>query len=726
MASTATLKYRFLVVGSLAVGMLTACGPGTGSQGPAERLAYVDEARIMASSDHEWPSHGRGYDEQRYSPLAQITTDNVADLGLAWWWDTQTTRGLQATPIVVDGVMFTTSSWSVVQAHDARTGELLWRYDPEVPREWGAFACCDVVNRGVAVWRGMVFVGALDGRLIALDARNGRVAWSVQTTPEDQPYTITGAPRVVRDKVIIGNGGGEYGVRGYVTAYAADSGDQVWRFYTVPGNPDQPQDGAHLLRALPTWSGEWWTAGGGGTVWDAMAYDPALALLYVGIGNGSPWNQALRSPAGGDNLYLSSIVALDPDTGSLQWHYQTTPGDRWDFTATQHMILAELELDGRQVPVLMQAPKNGFFYVLDRRTGELISAQPYVPVTWASHVDVDTGRPVETSVADYSVSPQLTLPSPYGGHNWHPMSYSPDTGLVYIPALEIPFVFGPDKQFRYRTGRWNLGIDTSLLVPPAVLEDELAIRTMVKGHLSAWDPVGQQEVWRVQHAESWNGGVLTTAGDLVFQGRADGIFAAYRASSGELLWEYPVHNGIVAPPVTYKIDGVQYVSVMAGWGGIFAVASGIPPAAGNVIRDGRLLTFKLDGQEQLPAPPQVPAEIPAPPPLKASEEQIARGAEVFHAQCSVCHGIGAVSSGVLPDLRFVTADGHEQFHAVVLGGLYRDRGMPGFADVLETGDSEALRSYIIHRAHVGRAERRLQDSSIEVEAYGNAATGAIP
>ncbi|TVQ44891.1 MAG: PQQ-dependent dehydrogenase, methanol/ethanol family [Gammaproteobacteria bacterium] len=716
MANTATWKYRCLFVGPLAVAMLTACGPGTGSQDPVERFAYVDETRIRASADHEWPSHGRGYDEQRYSPLAQITSDNVSDLDLAWSWDTGTTRGLQATPIVVDGVMFTTSSWSVVQAHDARTGELLWRYDPEVPREWGALACCDVVNRGVAVWRGMVFVGALDGRLIALDARNGRVVWTVRTTPEDEPYTITGAPRVVRDKVVIGNGGAEYGVRGYVTAYDAWSGEQVWRFYTVPGNPDQPQEGEHLMAALPTWSGEWWVAGGGGTVWDSMAYDPELGLLYVGIGNGSPWNQALRSPGGGDNLYLSSIVALDPDTGSLQWHYQTTPGDRWDFTATQHMILAELEIHGERIPVLMQAPKNGFFYVLDRRTGDLISAEPYVPVTWASHVDPDTGRPVETSVADYSESPQLTLPSPYGGHNWHPMSYSPDTGLVYIPALEIPFVFGPEAQFRYRPGRWNLGIDTSLLVPPGVLEEELAIRAMVKGHLSAWDPVAQREVWRVQHSESWNGGVLTTAGDLVFQGRADGVFAAYRASSGELLWEYPVHNGIIAPPVTYKIDGVQYVSVMAGWGGAFAVASGIPPAAGNVIRDGRLLTFKLGGQGELPAPAPVSAEFPAPPPLEINDEQIARGAEVFHAQCSVCHGVGAVSSGVLPDLRFMTAESHEKFHAVVLGGLYRDRGMVGFGDVLEPGDSEAVQAYIIYRAHVGRSERHLQDSKIEVDA----------
>jgi PQQ-dependent dehydrogenase (methanol/ethanol family) len=684
-------------------------------------VAKVDGEAILAAPAGDWLSHGRTYDEQRHSPLEQVDTDNVDELGLAWYADLDTTRGLESTPIVVDGVMFNTGTWSTVFAHDAVTGEQIWKYDPEVPREWGAYACCDVVNRGVAAWKGKIYVGTLDGRLVALDAGTGEPVWEVKTTPPERPYTITGAPRVVKGKVIIGNGGGEYGVRGYVTAYDAETGEQAWRFYTVPGDPSKPQEGAYLERAASTWrGGEWWKVGGGGTVWDSMAYDPDLDLLYLGVGNGSPWNRHVRSPGGGDNLYLSSIVAVRPDTGEYVWHYQTTPGDTWDYTATQHMILADIEIAGELRQVIMQAPKNGFFYVLDRATGEFISAEAYVPITWASHVDPETGRPVENPGADYGEEPQLVLPAPYGGHNWHPMTYSPDTGLVYIPALDLPFMFGQDNAFQYDPESWNTAVDTTLGAPPDDVSEEMALRAMVKGHLAAWDPVEQREVWRVQHSGSWNGGLVSTAGGLLFQGRADGMFAAYRAADGSLLWESPAYTGIMAAPVTYEVDGTQYVTVVAGWGGAFGVASGIPAQEGNVIRKGRILTYKLGGEAELPTPPEPEFDFPEPPPMTASAETVEQGEDLFHTYCSVCHGAGAVSSGVLPDLRYMDEQTHAIFQGIVLGGAYRDRGMVSFAHVLDSEKADAVHAYLIKRAHDAETERELAARGDDGAAGGDA------
>ena len=665
----------------------------------------LDGARIIAADEEpgNWLAHGRDYEERRYSPLDQINMDTVSNLELAWFADTGTTRGLEASPIVVDGVMFATGSWSLVYAYDAKTGELLWRYDPEVPREWGANACCDVVNRGVAVWKGRVYVGTIDGRLVALDAGSGEVVWDVQTTPADKPYTITGAPRIIKDLVIIGNGGAEYGVRGYITAYNAESGEEVWRFYTVPGNPDLGFESPAMQRAAATWrGGEWWEVGGGGTVWDSMAYDPDLDLLYIGTGNGSPWNRYIRSPGGGDNLYLSSIIAINPNNGSMVWYYQTTPGDTWDYTATQHIMLLDFEVNGEVRKVLVQAPKNGFFYVLDRRTGEFLSAKPYVQTTWASHVDPETGVPVETD-GQYANEPKLIYPSPYGGHNWHPMAYNAQTGLVYIPALDVPMVFGQASQFEYNTRTWNTGIDQSLMAPPDSLVVELEARKLVRGHLLAWDPVTQRQAWKVQHSGAWNGGVLSTAGGLVFQGRADGYLAAYAADTGREVWETKTYAGIIAPPVSYAVDGEQYIAVMAGWGGAFALASGIPPQPGMISRHGRMLAYKLDGGEVLPEPQVFASEIPTPQPLTGDPEQIERGEVVFHAHCSVCHGGGAVGSGVLPDLRYSNDAIHEQWNAIVLDGALSIKGMVGFQGVLTEQDAEDVRQYVIKRAHDGIA-----------------------
>jgi PQQ-dependent dehydrogenase (methanol/ethanol family) len=667
---------------------------------PGPRLD-VDGIRI-ADADSEpgnWLSHGRSYDEQRFSPLNGINDSNVGELGLEWFYPFDTHRGLEATPIVVDGMMFTTGAWSRVYALDAKTGELLWQYDPKVPPEWAVHACCDVVNRGVAIWQGSIFVGTLDGRLISLDAKNGTVNWTVQTTDPEQPYTITGAPRVINGKVIIGNGGAEYGVRGYVSAYDAVSGAMDWRFFTVPGDPSEPFESEAMERAAETWTGEWWKYGGGGTVWDSMAFDPQLNLLYIGVGNGSPWNAQIRSPQGGDNLYLSSIVALNPDTGKYVWHYQTTPAESWDYTATQHMILTDLEIDGSLRKVILQAPKNGFFYVLDRESGELISAEPYVQTTWASHIDPETGRPVETESARYIDGPALVLPAPYGGHNWHPMAYSPLTGLIYIPAQDIPFAYGTDENFTYTPGLWNVGINPLYAsFPEQPPEVQAQLLGMIKGQIIAWDPVERREAWRFQHALPWNGGMLATAGNLVFQGNSVGDFAAYRADTGEKQWSAGAQTGIVASPVTYEVDGEQYVSVLAGWGGSLALSGGGIAAATGQTNVSRILTYKLGASGVLPDFAPV-AQALDPPPRIDDPQAIALGKQRFADRCMVCHGDGAVGGGVVPDLRYMNAEQHQMWMGIVLGGLRRDKGMVSFAGVLSGEEALAIQAYVIERAN---------------------------
>jgi len=706
-----TSSFRLPLLAGAILLLSVACGKaeppaagGPAKQTPpaaAEPRLNVDGARIAAADGEpgNWLSHGRTYDEQRYSPLDQINDTNVSGLGLAWHYDFDTNRGLEATPIVVDGVMFTSGSWSRVYALDARSGELLWQYDPQVPPEWAVHACCDVVNRGVALWRGSVFVGTLDGRLVSLDAGTGAVNWTVQTTDPTKPYTITGAPRVVKGKVIIGNGGAEYGVRGYVSAYDAETGAMAWRFHTVPGNPADGFESPAMERAAQTWTGEWWQYGGGGTVWDSMAYDPELNLLYVGVGNGSPWNQQIRSPEGGDNLFLSSIVALNPDTGEYVWHYQTTPGETWDYTATQHLMLADLEFNGVPRKVILQAPKNGFFYVLDRESGELISADPYVQITWATHVDPETGRPVEAEGARYRDGPALVIPAPFGAHNWHPMAFSPDTGLIYIPAQDIPFVYGTDESFTFTPGLWNVGVNPLYAsFPEQPPEVQAQLVDMVKGQIIAWDPVARREVWRVQHALPANGGILATAGNLIFQGNSVGEFAAYRADTGEQLWSTPAQTGVVAPPVAYSIDGEQFVSVLAGWGGAFPLFAGDFAAAAGVRNVSRILTFKLGGEDSLP-PLDTPVLVLDPPPRIDDAAAVARGKQLYSDRCMVCHGDGAVGGGVTPDLRYMDATKHQTWMGIVIGGLHQPRGMVSFAGVLDAQDAADIQAFVIERAH---------------------------
>ena len=667
----------------------------------------ITQQRVIESTDQpdQWLVHGRTYSEQRYSPLNQINTETVKNLGIAWIFETDTNRGHEATPIVVDDIMFSTSAWSIVYANNAKTGEMIWKYDPKVPKEKAYFVCCDVVNRGVAVWQGKVFLGTIDGRLIALDAKTGEMIWEKMTVNPSQAYSITGAPRVVKNNVVIGNGGAEFGVRGYVSAYDADTGELVWRFYTVPGNPeDDLEEGENqknesiMKLAASTWGGSnWLDFGGGGTVWDSMAYDPELDLLYIGTGNGGPWEQSRRSPDGGDNLFLSSIIALKPDTGEYVWHYQTTPGDKWDYTATQHMILAELEIDGRLRKVIMQAPKNGFFYVIDRTDGKLISAENYVKVTWASHVDTDSGRPVKIASGDYEEELKFIFPGPLGGHNWHPMSYNPNTGLVYIPVLEMYFAYSKDEAYTYDEKLWNTGIDSQTTVPPKNILQLASLVKSIRGRLSAWDPVEQKEVWKSYHTLPWNGGTLTTSGNLVFQGNSDGEFVAFQADTGKRLWSTDLKSGIIAPPITYSIDGQQYVSVLVGWGGMFALYSGLPAKYTGGPINGKIVTFALGSDLSIPdGPPTL--EMPYPPESNADEVTIANGEEKYHAYCFVCHGVGAVGGGVISDLRYMSEETHSKFSAIVLGGMYANKGMVGFSDILSPEDSEEIHSYLIQRA----------------------------
>jgi len=667
-----------------------------------DRLIGADQERS------NWLTHGRTYGEQRFSPLSGINKDNVSDLGLVWHFDVPTKRGMEATPIVVDGRMYVSGSWSIVYALDAATGEELWRYDPKVPKPWAQYACCDVVNRGVAAWGDSIFVGTLDGYLVSLDAATGEERWRTDTINRQAPYTITGAPRIVNGLVIIGNGGADFGVRGYVSAYDADSGEMTWRFYTVPGDPKEGFESEALEKAAETWTGDWWRYGGGGTVWDSMAYDAELDLLYIGVGNGSPWNRNVRSPEGGDNLYLSSIVALRPSTGDYVWHYQTTPGDSWDFTATQHMILADIEIDGAARKVLMQAPKNGFFYVLDRTNGELISAEPYVNVLWATGVDKTTGRPVEVPGSRYDAGPFLMAPVGLGGHNWHPMAFSPDSGLVFLPSQDIATPYAEEPDFEFTEGFWNGGTEFEALQLP---DDPVATAEILKtisGQLVAWDPVTQREVWRYQHAGPWNGGVLATAGGLVFQGSSIGEFAAHDAGSGERLWQFAAQTGIVAAPISYAVGGEQHVAVAAGWGSIFALLGGQGAAALGQKNVSRILAFNLTGAASLPVvEAAAPASFPEPPDMDATPAQLAKGKDIYHERCGVCHGTGAVSGGVLPDLRRLTKEKHQIWDAIVREGALRDIGMPAFGQILSQEESDAVHAFVIERSRMAH-ERQTQ------------------
>ncbi|MFT3800928.1 MAG: PQQ-dependent dehydrogenase, methanol/ethanol family [Burkholderiaceae bacterium] len=671
----------------LVLGVLLSLGGSVASAAPSVDEAFV---RANAAKTPDWPLTGVDYAETRYSRLDQINASNVKDLGLVWSYDLESTRGVEATPVVVDGIMYVTASWSVVHAIDTRTGQKLWTFDPEIDRTTGYKGCCDVVNRGVALWKGKVYVGVWDGRLIALDAATGKVAWQKNTFEGQKgSLTITGAPRVYKGKVIIGNGGAEYGVRGYITAYDAETGEQKWRWYSVPGDPSKPFENESMKLAAKTWdpSGKWWEAGGGGTMWDTMTFDPELNLMYVGVGNGSPWSYKARSPKGGDNLYLASIVALDPDTGTYKWHYQETPGDNWDFTSTQPMILADIRIGDKPRKVILHAPKNGFFFVIDRTNGQFISAKNFVDVNWASGYD-DKGRPIEIpSARDGSVAD--AIPGPNGAHNWHPMSFNPKTGLVYLPAQHIPIAMLDDKNWKFNHSQpmqiqSGTGWNTAKVVAPE------PPKAKPMGRLLAWDPVAQKEVWRVEHVAPWNGGTLTTAGNLVFQGTADGRLVAYNAASGEKLWETPTGTGVVAAPSTYLVDGKQYVSVAVGWGGV----GGLGVRATERQSPGTVYTFAVGGTAKMPAfvEYRMGQLLQG---VKYDPKKVEAGFGLYVANCFACHGVPGVDrGGALPNLGYMDVSVIENLPTFIFKGPAMYRGMPDFTGKLSADDVDALKAFI--------------------------------
>jgi alcohol dehydrogenase (cytochrome c)/quinohemoprotein ethanol dehydrogenase len=679
---------------------------------PPARGAATDRIVNADGEPQNWLTTGRSYDESRDSPLARINAGNAKELALVWYYDLDTDRGQESTPLAIDGVLYTTSAWSKVQAFDAATGKLLWQFDPEVPRKTGVKSCCDSVNRGAAYWDGKIYVGTIDGRLIAIDAKSGKQIWSTLTVDQTKAYTIDGAPRVIKGRVIIGNAGADYAVRGYVSAYDAETGKLDWRFYTVPGEPGK-KDGAAsdavLERiAAPTWAKNWSSesgGGGGATVWDAMAYDPDLDLLYIATGNADYWNKAYRSPGDSDDLFVASIIALKPETGAYVWHFQETPGDEWDYDATQNMILADLKIGGLTRKVLMQASKNGFLYVLDRATGKLVSAKPFVPVNWAAGIDPETGRPKIVPEARYDKTGKLwaAMPGAIGGHNWQPMAFSKETGLVYIPAQEVGGAYVTDKDFKPRPVGANLGIDFTQGGLPDDKAQLRAIRATMKGYLLAWDPVNQKEAWRATHPDYYNGGVLATAGGIVVQGDNDGFLHVYDSRTGSVLWSFDGGSAILAAPITYEVQGRQYITVLAGYGG----SSGLYAGEGNWGPDGprhnksRVLTFALGGAAKLPPRDVIKATVPQPPPQFADAATIAEGGRHFAQSCLYCHGGSAKGTGIIPDLRHSgLLASREGWYDVVGMGVLSDQGMASFAAAYSPAEIDSIRAYVIDRAWV--------------------------
>jgi quinohemoprotein ethanol dehydrogenase len=681
--------------------------------------AHVTAERLIAGDADQWLTPGRDANGTYYSPLKDINAGNVAKLGFAWDYRLGTNRGQESTPLVIDGVMYATSNFGRVYALDATNGKELWTYDPHIDGQWARYACCDAVNRGLVAFDGKLYVGALDGWLHAIDAQSGKLVWKADTLigrSARKPYTLTGAPLLAGDLVIIGNSGADFaGVRGYISAYDRKSGEFRWRFFTVPRNPTEgPQDQPQLIEAVKSWDPRHrWDEGSGGSVWDGMAYDPALGLVYIGTANAAPYNMHFGGRRGGDELYAASIIAIHAGDGSMAWHYQTTPGDRWDFDSTEKLILADIDLGGQRRPVIMQAPKNGFYYVLDRATGELLSARNFAYVNWTRGIDEKTGRPVPDPRADYDHGPALVFPSEGGAHSWQPMAYDPEHGITFIPVIESGNVL-------FETSDRAAGLIEGQFTTPAFapeLWDPKSMRSLYgklpsiaqlargnktniasRGFLRAWSVAEHRLVWEAQTATSWDGGVLATAGGLVFQGDANGNLIAYSADTGARLVSIAMGSSMMAAPMTYRVHGTQYIAIVAGYGGN-AVILGAPldqaSAAYRYGNDGRIIALKIGGP--LPPLPKLVTDPPLPelPPRPADAAAIAAGEVLYNRFCARCHVMGR---SVLPDLRRMAPATHAIFDAIVLRGAYGTKGMGRFDDVLSSADAQSLHAYITDQA----------------------------
>ncbi|HKX79842.1 MAG TPA: PQQ-dependent dehydrogenase, methanol/ethanol family [Novosphingobium sp.] len=641
-----------------------------------------------------WPGYGNTFGEQHYSPLAQIDGKSVGGLALEWFYDLGGENSATQ-PIAVNGVVYFGLGHSIVHAIDARTGKLLWRHDPHAAEQAGKNLRLGWGSRGIAWWDGKIYTGTQDGRLIALDAETGNELWSVQTFPKDQAAYISGAPRVFNGKVIVGFGSDMGKVRGYVTAYDANTGARKWRFYTVPGNPADGFENKAMEMAARTWHGKWWENGGGGTVWNAISYDPETDTVFIGTGNGYPWNHKKRSEGKGDNLFLASTVALDGETGAYKWHYQQNPGDTWDYNSAMDMPLADLTIDGKARKVIMTAPKNGFYYVIDRTNGKLVSAKPIVKVNWASGIDLKTGRPIENPEARFPDGKQFHMwPASTGAHSWPPMAFSPRTGLAYIPAIRLGMMIAdsPDLATWKAPQDRVSGGTTAVNYPPPGADDP----DQMTGELMAWDPVAQKKVWGVRQPTPSNGGVMATGGNLVFQGTVDGTFKAYDAKTGKVMWSFDAGTPIIAPPISYEVDGKQYVTVLTGlgttmgiWGPILEKFNVDPRS-----QKRRVLTFSLTGKAKLPKAEQPTLAFADVTGFRADPAKVAAGMGLYYAHCMVCHGIAAVSATHAPDLRRSAVPGSpEAFASVVRDGIAASTGMPGFGEFTDD-QLEALRQFI--------------------------------
>jgi len=699
------MRNRFFVVTALALAVLAGCQPAeepaaTADAGAAATVAdtapaaNVTSERLSnaASEPSQWMTVGGTYEERHYSPLNEVNRDTVSRLGLSWFADYDTNLSQQGTPLYIDGVIYVSTAWSKVYAYDARTGAQLWQYDPQTPKEIAIKVCCGIVNRGIAAYEGKIYLGTLDGYLVAINAKTGQEEWRKLTVDADKQYTVTSAPRVIKGQVVIGNSGSEFGVRGYLGAYNATTGEDIWRVYTVPGNPELGFENPQMEMAAKTWSGNWWELGGGGTVWDAIVYDEINNLVVFGTGNGTPWDQRVRDPNGGDNLFVASLLAVDADSGEYAWHYQTTPGDTWDYDAMSPIMLLDLPFNGEQTRVVVQPNKNGMMYVLEAATGKLLKADAFTEVNWNTGVDMVTGRPIEVPEARYSRDEIYNLaPGVQGGHGWHANAFNPETGLVYIATQRAYFVMRTAENFVPNPQGTNLGIDMGASF--VYMRDNPDAPREFVGYVTAWDPVAGKAVWKSEEHDGPTGGVLSTGGGLVFSGGGNNTneFRAYDTVSGQKLWSFDTQTGMVAAPITFELDGKQYVAASVGIN-----------SAGNYYAPNysRLLVFAIDGAAVLPTPVSFTAPQLNPPPLTASAEEVAAGQQHYNANCAICHGNGGAARGAnFPNLLVSPMlNAQEAFDSIVLQGVRQERGMVSFADRLQPADTSAIRAYLISRA----------------------------